>query len=113
MTSRSLSYSPLAPFRQLWKNPISAGTILVIYTLGAFFILADLDRTSPWFPLHTMLTFPLVVFAPFLVLSAPIPNILKAVGLFLILGVGIPIMGIYDSTYLDLMIQICIFAALA
>ncbi|MCU0512946.1 MAG: branched-chain amino acid ABC transporter permease [Anaerolineae bacterium] len=113
MTAIPSSLSPLAALRRLYRQPLIAGGVLLAYVALALLLLLNLDRRDVWFPQYTMLVFPLIVFAPFLVLESPLPTLAKGLSLALLLGVAVPLIGIYDSTYLELMIQISIFSALA
>jgi branched-chain amino acid transport system permease protein len=101
------------PLQTALQNPMVAGVGLVIYVGVVLFILLTLNRRDPWFPLHTTLAFPPLVLAPFLIMGSSLPRIAKVIFILVILTAIVPIIGIYDSTYLELIIQICIFSALA
>src|SRR5690606_10656551 len=60
-----------------------------------------------------MITFPLFVFIPFIIVSSPLDSRLKVFLVLFVLGIAVPLVGLYDSSYLELIIQICIFTALA
>jgi branched-chain amino acid transport system permease protein len=97
----------------LWKNPVAVGIFLVVYVIVIAIILLSLDRRDTWFPLKTTLAFPPLALAPLLIINSPLSRFAKAIGLFLLLGIVLPFVGIYDTNYLELLIQISIFSALA
>jgi|GEM_PF-47447 len=97
----------------LWKNPVAVGIFIVVYVIVITLILLSLDRRDTWFPLKTTLAFPPLALAPLLIINAPLSRWAKAIGLFLLLGFVLPLVGIYDTNYLELLIQISIFSALA
>jgi branched-chain amino acid transport system permease protein len=99
--------------RNLWKNPIYIGGMLLIYVITMILLLLNLNRADLWYPLQVMIIFPLLVFAPFMIISAPLGNLFKGISLVLLLGVLMPLIGLIDTTYLELVIQISIFSALA
>ncbi len=113
MTTSILPKSKQSPDQSLWKNPVAVGIFLVVYVVVFTFILLNLDRRNTWFPLHTTLAFPPLALAPMLIFNAPLPRWAKAIGLLLVLGFVLPLIGIRDTTYLELLIQISIFSALA
>lgn len=112
-TKTNTTPQPTHPIRAALQNPAVAGIALFIYIVGILFILLNLDRRDPWFPLHTTLAFPPLVLAPFLVMGSSLPRRVKFISIGILLVVVVPLIGIYDSTYLELIIQICIFSALA
>lgn len=97
----------------LWKNPVAVGIFLVVYVVVIAFILLSLDRRDSWFPLKSTLAFPPLALAPLLIINSPLSRWVKGIGLFLLLGVVLPLVGMYDTNYLELLIQISIFSALA
>jgi branched-chain amino acid transport system permease protein len=101
------------PSASLWTNPWFVGIGIIIYVVVVTLILLSLDRRNTWFPLLSTLAFPPLALAPMLIFNAPLPQLVKAIGLILLLGVALPLVGIYDTNYLELMIQISIFSALA
>lgn len=113
MMAATTSTTPLSGVRTLLKNPVIAAVLIVVYIFLAAVILLNLDRRDLWFPLHTTLAFPPLVIAPWLILGSNTSRWFKGITLLLLLLVVMPIIGIYDSTYLELLIQISIFAAMA
>lgn len=99
--------------RTTMRQPVVAGALLVAYILAALLILSNLDRGSLWFPLYSTLAFPALVLSPFIILASPVRTPLKVILVALLLFVAIPYLGMRDSSYLELIIQICIFAGLA
>jgi branched-chain amino acid transport system permease protein len=115
MATRTLpsDRSPWQAFRSWLSQPPVAIATAIGYVIIAFILLMMLDRNSLWFPLANMIVFPLVVLSPMVILGSPLPGRLK---LSIILGmvlVIMPIIGILNTSYLELAIQISIFAGLA
>jgi branched-chain amino acid transport system permease protein len=80
---------------------------------AATLILLGIDRTLLWFPILSAIAFPAMAISPFLIMRAQIPLSVKLV-IILVLGlVIVPFLGLRDTFYLELAIQIAIFAALA
>ncbi len=113
MAIASKSKTPTSPLQTALQNPVIAGAGLAVYLAVVIYVLLTLDRRNTWFPLHTTLAFPPLVIAPFLIMGSSLPRIFKIVSILILLAVVVPVLGIYDSTYLELIIQICIFSALA
>ncbi|MBI5670845.1 MAG: branched-chain amino acid ABC transporter permease [Chloroflexi bacterium] len=113
MATKSVSQSPWMNVRTTMRQPVVAGALLVAYILAALLILSNLDRGSLWFPLYSTLAFPALVLSPFIILASPVRTPLKVILVALLLFVAIPYLGMRDSSYLELIIQICIFAGLA
>ena len=112
MTTQASS-SPWATFRAWIKQPRVAGVLIIAYLVLVVGTLLSLDRSNLLFPLYSTLVFPPFVLSPLVILAAPLPNKLKLTLVLLMLIVAMPLIGIYDSSYLELAIQICIFAGLA
>jgi branched-chain amino acid transport system permease protein len=103
----------LNPLRQALQNPVIAGIALIVYLIVSYVILSSLSRQDPLFPLKSTLAFPPLVLFPFLVIGARLDGRFKALLILAVLFVVIPLIGMYDSSYFELVIQICIFAGLA
>ncbi|MBK8032463.1 MAG: branched-chain amino acid ABC transporter permease [Chloroflexi bacterium] len=112
MTTQAAS-SPWVTLRAWIKQPRVAGVLIIAYLLIAVGTLLSLDRGNLLFPLFSTLVFPPFVLSPLVILAAPIPNKFKYSLILLLLVIAMPMIGIYDSSYLELTIQICIFAGLA
>lgn len=115
MATRTLppEQNPWSAFRSWLAQPPVAIAVAIGYVIVSFLLLLTLDRNSLWFPLANMCVFPLVVLSPMVILGSPLPARLK---LNIILGlvvVVMPIIGIVNTSYLELAIQISIFAGLA
>ncbi len=113
MSPATLSTGPFGNLRRLLRNPLIALPAIIIYILLVVVVLTALDRRSIIFPLLSTLAFPPLVLAPFITLGLPINRWLKAIIVVALLLVVLPLVGIYDGSYLELAIQICIFAGLA
>jgi len=113
MTTATLSDKAFGNIRGLLRNPVIALSTLVIYIVIVVLALISLDRRSTIFPLLSTLAFPPLVLSPFVTLSLPINGRLKAVIVVALLLVVLPVLGLYDGSYLELAIQICIFSGLA
>jgi branched-chain amino acid transport system permease protein len=113
MKAKNDSKSPLDTLRDLLSQPLIATALIVVYLAVTLYFLLNLNRSDLWFPLYTTLAFPPLVVAPFIIFSSTMPKVIKYIFILLLLFVAVPLIGIYDSNYLELMIQICIFASLA
>lgn len=94
-------------------SPTSAAVFLIVYLAVVIGLLLSLDRASLWFSIQSTIVFPAFILSPLLIHSAPIPRTWKAVLIGLVMLIAMPIIGISDSSYLELAIQVCIFAGLA
>src|SRR5438045_1158245 len=79
----------------------------------AFILLLVMDGSNLLFPLWSSIAFPMLAVAPFIVLAAKVSNKLKAFLILVVLLLIVPYLGIKDSFYLELVVQIGIFAAMA
>lgn len=113
MVTKTVPQSPWAGVRTTIRQPVVAGALLIAYILAVLLILSNLDRGNLWFPLYSTLAFPALVLSPFIILAAPVRTGFKGLLVALLLFVAIPYLGMRDSSYLELVIQICIFAGLA
>jgi branched-chain amino acid transport system permease protein len=100
-------------FREWIRQPRIAGTLIVAYLAVVILILFKLDRTTVLFPLWSTLTFPPFILSPFVILASPLSLRTKSVMIGLLVLILMPIIGIYDGGYLELSIQITIYAGLA
>lgn len=95
-------------------TPATALIFIVVYLVVVVYLLIYvLDRGDVAFPLYSMIVFPAFVLSPMLILSSPITRTLKIILIGVVLLFAMPMVGISDSSYLELGIQISIFAALA
>lgn len=113
MSINTVSDKAFGNLRRLLRNPAVAVPFLLIYIGIAVIVLTSLDRRSTIFPLLSTLAFPPLVLSPFVTLALPIDRRIKAIVIVALLLMVIPILGMYDGSYLELTIQICIFAGLA
>jgi branched-chain amino acid transport system permease protein len=100
-------------FRQWLFQPSVAGPLALLYVVVATILLVSQDRSSLWFPLANICLVPLFLLSPIVVISAPLPSRVKLSAILLMLVVVMPLVGIYNTSYLELAIQISIFAGLA
>lgn len=113
MTTKSLSPESPSGLRAFFGQPLVAMPLLIAYVAAAVAVLLSLDRASIYFPLFSMLAFPLLALSPFVVLSWPVDSRFKVLLILALLFLVMPYLGMRDSSYLDLVIQICIFSGLA
>lgn len=95
------------------KNPILAYALTFGYLGLVLFFIFTLNRNSTWFYAVNICVFPLFVFSPFIILSMPFNGRVKVGLLLLLIVVVMPIVGLFNTSYLELAIQISIFAGLA
>ena len=100
-------------FRAWLFRPEVAGPLALLYVIVATVLLVIQDRSSLWYPLANICLVPLFLISPIVVISAPLPSRLKLSALLLMIIVLMPIIGIVNTSYLELAIQISIFAGLA
>lgn len=105
--------SPWAVFKAWIKQPRVATVVIIAYLALVVGTLLSLDRSNLLFPLYSTLVFPPFVLSPLVILSSPLNQRLKYTLILLMVILAMPLIGIYDSSYLELAIQICIFAGLA
>ncbi|MEO8394821.1 MAG: branched-chain amino acid ABC transporter permease, partial [Chloroflexota bacterium] len=100
-------------FRAWILQPRVAGTLILAYIAAAVFILVKLDHGNVLYPLWSSLAFPPFILSPFVIFASPLPKRLKAVLILLVVLVVMPLIGIFDGGYLEISIQIAIYASLA
>jgi branched-chain amino acid transport system permease protein len=111
--SASPPTSSWSAFRAWLTQPLVMGAIVVGYVALSILILFSLDRNSLWYPAANICAFPLFVLSPIIVLLSPLPGRLKLTIILALVVVVTPIIGLINTTYLELAIQISIFAGLA
>jgi branched-chain amino acid transport system permease protein len=101
-----------APVSTLQRQfgPALLGIALVAVS---FFVLVAIDRGMLFFPVWSSIAYPALAVSPFVVLSLRMPVQLKAFLILLVVLVLIPFLGMEDTFYLELAIQIGILAVLA
>jgi branched-chain amino acid transport system permease protein len=97
----------------LFQRPNTALAAISIYLVVVIVVLFSLNRAELLFPTFSTLAFPALVLSPFLILAAPLDQRVKLGLMALLIVVLMPLIGIFDTSYLELVIQICIFAGLA
>lgn len=100
-------------FRDWIRKPRIATALILGYIVLAVLILVTLDRGNLLFPTWSSLAFPPFILSPFVILAAPIPGRTKITLILLLVILVMPLIGIYDGGYLELSIQIAIYASLA
>ncbi len=111
--SASPSTNSWSAFRTWLTQPLVMGAMVIGYVALSILILISLDRTSLWYPAANICAFPLFVLSPIIVLLSPLPARLKLTIMLALIVVVTPIIGLTNTTYLELAIQISIFAGLA
>lgn len=105
--------SPRENFRAWLFRPQVAGPLALLYVVIATALLLIQNRSSLWFPLMNICFVPLFLLSPLVVISAPLPSRLKLSAILFMLVILMPIIGMINTSYLELAIQISIFAGLA
>ena len=100
-------------FRSWIRRPRVAAVLIIGYVALALVILLSLDRRSVWFPLWSTVAFAPFILSPFVILNSPLPQRTKASLILILVLIVMPLVGITDGGYLELSIQIAIFAGLA
>ncbi|HYO88739.1 MAG TPA: hypothetical protein VER79_08820 [Candidatus Limnocylindrales bacterium] len=114
MTTTALPTKPAGGnWRKVTRRPGVALLLLILYIGASTIVLFNLDRTALWYPLAQIFFVPMFLFSPFLVISAPIKMIFKIILGGVIVLVLMPLLGVYNTSWLELAIQVCIFTGLA
>lgn len=100
-------------FRSWIRRPRVAAVLIIGYVALALVILLSLDRRSVWFPLWSTVAFAPFILSPFVILNSPLPQRTKTSLILILVLIVMPLVGITDGGYLELSIQIAIFAGLA
>ncbi len=111
MATYSLSQKQ-KPEQRNWREALPI-IFAIAYVLIVFSLLRGLNRGDLWFPTYSAILFPLFVISPFIIFALKIPMILRFVLIGIIGLVLMPVLGMQDSFYLELITQIAIFAAMA
>src|SRR5258708_24318317 len=98
----------LQPYRSFIGIFIGIGIALV-----AVITLITVDHSNLWFPLTSAIAFPSLAISPFIIMRLQIPTSLKVLLIAIIGLVVVPFLGLRDTDYLELAVQMAIFAALA
>src|SRR5690554_5492576 len=100
MDVSSSTESSWSTMRGWIKRPIVAGSLIVGYLILVIVALLSLDRGNLLFPLYSTLVFPPFVLSPLVIISSPLNNRVKGGLVLFVLLLAMPLVGIYDSTYL-------------
>ena len=94
----------------LARHPI---TVTLVTLAVAFVVLLTIQRGQLFFPLFSSIAFPVLAVLPFVIITLHIPTRFKVFLGLLIVLIMVPYLGLRDSFYLELGVQIGIFAAMA
>jgi branched-chain amino acid transport system permease protein len=100
-------------FRTWLAQPQIAGVVAIGYVILSILMVVSLDRSSLWFPLANICALPLFIISPIVVLASPINGRLKLSIVFGLIMIVMPLIGLLNTAYLELAIQISVFAGLA
>src|ERR1041385_9258623 len=81
--------------------------------LVATIILVRTDHANLWFPLLSAIAFPALAISPFVIMRLKMPVWSRVIVIGLIGLVIIPFLGIRETDYIELAVQMAIFATLA
>ncbi|MEP7284732.1 MAG: branched-chain amino acid ABC transporter permease [Chloroflexota bacterium] len=102
---------PLNPVQSLAvRQPVIAGVLFIAIATG---ILLIITRQQLLFPFWSSIAFPMLAVSPFIVFALKIPTRIKLLLVLVVILLIIPYLGLKDSFYLELAVQIGIFAAMA
>ncbi len=99
--------------RELLDQPKHAVIAGIAYVAFAVLLVLVLDRSSMWYPLANMVAVPVFLLSPLVVVSLNIRKALKIGMLVVMFAVIMPVVGIENPPYLELAVQVSIFAGLA
>ncbi len=100
-------------WREMLNRPIVAVAFGLLYVAAAVLLVSLLDRRSMWYPLTSLIAAPIFLISPLVVVSLNMPRITKIVLLVVMFAVVMPIVGVSNPPFLELAVQISIFAGLA
>ncbi len=95
------------------QRALLLGALTLFYVVAATLAVLSLDNRNLWYPLMNIIIFPLFILSPLAVLQSPLPNRIKIGLLLVMIMILMPLVGINNTAYLDLAIQISIYAGLA
>lgn len=95
------------------RRPRVAAVLIIGYVMLTLLILLSLDRRSVWFPFWSTLAFAPFILSPFVILGSTLSRRTKTSLILVLILIVMPLVGITDGGYLELSIQIAIFAGLA
>ncbi len=113
VTRTSPNQGFLVRLKAFISQPKFALPLAIIYCVVSVLLLLSLDRRSLWYPLANIFAFSFFVLSPMIVLGMPITNRIKGIIIFIMILIVMPLVGISNTSYLELAIQISIFAGLA
>lgn len=99
--------------RAFYADPVVAIAFAIVYVVATGFMLFSLNQRDLWYPLANMCIFPLFLLSPLVILSSPLEGRLKTGLILLLMLIVMPLIGLFNTSYLELAIQISIFAGLA
>jgi branched-chain amino acid transport system permease protein len=113
MATTTLSSTEAGGWRAFIRRPTIALSLIIGYLAVATVALFTLDRTALWYPLAQIVFVPLFMFSPIVIISAPIKMVYKVILGGVTILVLMPLLGLYNTSWLELAIQICVFTGLA
>jgi branched-chain amino acid transport system permease protein len=113
MTTIAQNTPPARPWYEPLTSPIALTIMAIVYAVLVTLSLFVVPRANPLFNLVSIVTFSSFVITPIIFLSLPISKLYRGILIGIGLLVVMPIIGIYFPEYLEVVIQICIFASLA
>lgn len=113
MASTTLSTATKGGWREAIRRPWIALGLLIAYLVFVTLALVLLDRRGMWYPLLQIIFVPMFMISPLVVASTPIKLVYKVIIGGVLLLILMPLLGIYNSSWLELAIQICVFTGLA
>ena len=106
---------PQSPLKGFFKNPVNFMLVMIAYvavTTMAMVLISN-SRQAPLYPLFNMVGFTAFVLSPILIISIPVPNLWRGLLLAAFIFFIVPVIGLVNTAYLELAIQICLFAGMA
>ncbi len=87
--------------------------IMVVYVAILFVVLRGLEPQGVLFPVWSAVAFPMMVYAPFMIMNLKVRAEIRVAFIAVVILALVPILGLVNPFYLELITQIAIFAALA
>lgn len=113
MATATLTRERPTNWRDWLKNPTVATIAAIVYIVVATLLVRAIPRSSLWYPLLSILVVPVFLLSPLIIISSNIRGLIKGILLAVMLLVIMPAIGVYNPSWLELAIQISVFAGLA
>lgn len=95
------------------KRPNSLAIATITYIVLTVLGIVAADRTNLFYYTYNIFIFSMFAVSPIIVMMLPVSSRFKTITIAILTLLVVPLIGIYNPSYLELAIQICIFSGLA